>query len=335
MGEKSLPRLSAFWATGCLVLLLGNGCGDPEAGPVMEGTLVSSSALRGFLGGKGGLLTWVSQGQIKLLDFRGDNPEIKTLVEDLDSVNPLFSPDGTRLVYSQGNPNGPKFIFVKKLEASPATKLATGDLGYWNFRNGEESIAYADWSDKDQNGAGGSTYRQKLKTGTVELEGSKETLHTRAMDAGPNATLGWLGQVYGQLVAYNVSARKEYPADKFFLLDGSAATHQTCNGSMAPDDSARILVLAIPHDFMRIFSYQSSSDTFRETSRFTMPAGQLEWEFPEWSTHVEYFTTILRSTDLANHLVIVKRTEGASAPNLLEVLGGEQGATFSHLYVQP
>ena len=342
MRNLACLRRVAIWLG--LTLLPPCGCAgsssaDPSAmegedDPAIPGALVSAARLKGFLGGKSGILIWVSNGKLRTLDFRTDGPAIKTLAEDLDSVNPLLSPDGTRVVYSQGSPNGPKFIFVRKLDGSPATKIATGDIGYWYVAGGEESIVYADWVDKSQNGEGGSTYKQKLVTSSVALSGAKEVLHDRAMDAGPNGTLRWLGQVYDRMFAYDLESKREYGPEAFFLKDGAPADHQTCNGSWSPDDSARMMVLAIPHDFIRIFTYQPAAGSFRETSRFVMPAGKLEWEFPEWSTSPGFFTTILRTTDLKSHLMIAKIKDGDSAPDMLEVIGAEEAATFSHLYVQ-
>ncbi len=346
MGGTSSLRRAAWCLRGTLGLLsLGLACGsstssevsgvEADAGPPIPGARVSAAALRSFLGGKAGVLIWVSDGKLRVLDFRGDAPEIRTLSEELDAVNPLLSPDGTRLVHSQGNPNGPKFVLVRRLDGGPATRLGIADIGYWHLEAGEESIVYADWSNKDQDGAGGNTYRQRLIPSSVEFLGERELLHDRAMDAGPNRTLGWLGQVYGQMIAYHLESKKEYGPDRFFLRDGARASHQTCNGSMAPDDSARLMVLVIPHDNIRVFSHQPSTDTFRETARYVMPAGELEWEFPEWSTHPDFFTTVLRSKDLENHLMLVKHQEGESTPKMLEIVGKEENATYSHLHVEP
>ena len=59
---------------------------------------------------------------------------------------------------------------------------------------------------------------------------------------------------------------------------------------MAPDDSARLMALVIPHDWIRIYSHITASDRFEETSRFNLPEGMVEWEFPEWSTDPGYLT---------------------------------------------
>jgi hypothetical protein len=307
-----------------------------DAQPPIDGLLVSAEDLRAFVGGRSGVLVWVDAGgAVKVLDFRVQNPEVQTLSGSLDSVNPLISPDGTRVVYSQGRPNGPKNIFVSTLDGSSAGQVAAGDVGYFNFSSGEESIVYCDWSDKSENGADGKTYRLELTPGGVTPLGDPVELCSRAMDAGPDKELGWLGQVYENLWAYDLANQKDYPTEKFFLLSGAVADHQTCNGSMAPDDSARLMCLVIPHDYVRIFSYTTSSDDFRQTSEFRLPQGMTEWEFPEWSTDPGYFTAILRASDLQNRLFIVKVDEGDLVPEVLQITDKQTGATYSHLYLEP
>ncbi len=310
--------------------------GIQDAEPPIDGLVVSAKELREFFGGRSGVLVWVDAGgAIRVLDFRVDNPSVQVLAGSQDSVNPLISPDGTRVVYSQGRPNGPKNIFVSTLDGTMSEMVAMGDVGYFDFSGGKEAIVYCDWSDKKQNGSDGKTYRLELTQGGVEPVGQAVEVCQRAMDAGPNKGLGWLGQVYENLWAYDVTAQVEYPTEKFFLLDGSVADHQTCNGSMAPDDSARLMCLVIPHDFIRIFSYTQESDDFRQTSEFRLPPGMTEWEFPEWSTDPGYFTAILRASDLLNRLFVVKVEEGDLVPEVLQITGEQAGVSFSHLYLEP
>lgn len=310
---------------------------DLKVSQTIPGLGVSAGELREFLGDKGGILAWVNAGgQIQVLDFRQADPQVQTLGSTADSVNPLISPDGTRIVYSQGRPNGPKLIRVLRLSDGESNQIATGDIGYWHFSNsGDELIVYCDWSDKNDNGAGAKTYTVQLAAGDITLAGSANEILDRAMDAGPNADLVWLGQVYGNLWAHNQSSGADYPTDKFFLAGGSVADHQTCNGSMAPDTSGRLMCLVIPHDFIRIFSHDSGSDTFRQTSEFQLPQGMTEWEFPEWSTSPAFFSAVLRASDLQNRLFIGKTAEGELVPELLEISGEQKGASYSHLWLEP
>jgi hypothetical protein len=106
---------------------------------------------------------------------------------------------------------------------------------------------------------------------------------------------------------------------------------------MAPDASGRLMCLVIPHDYVRIFSYESAGDDFVETSRFLLPAGMAEWEFPEWSTRPDTFTAVLRAGDLKNRLFVVKVADGEIVPEVLELTdeGGDATASYSHLYVEP
>jgi hypothetical protein len=310
---------------------------DLKVAQTIPGLGVSAAELREFLGDKDGILAWVNAGgQIQVLDFRQADPQVQTLSNTADCVNPLISPDGTRIVYSQGRPNGPKSIHVLRLSDGESNQIATGDIGYWHFSNsGDEFIVYCDWSDKNDNGAGGKTYSIQLAAGDIAPAGSANEILDRAMDAGPDADLVWLGQVYGNLWAHNQTSGADYPTDKFFLEGGSVADHQTCNGSMAPDSSGRLMCLVIPHDFIRIFSYDMGSDTFKQTSEFRLPRGMTEWEFPEWSTSPGFFSAILRASDLQNRLFVGKTAEGDLVPELLEISGEQRGASNSHLWIEP
>ncbi len=307
-----------------------------DSDPLIEGLSVSRRQLEGFLGGRSGKLTWVnSQGQLELLDFTTDPPEQRVLVDRLKCANPIFSPDGTRVIYAQGSTSESRPIRAHHLETGEDKQVAFGDLGYFLFNDQGEFTVTADWSSKSENGADGSTRARALTPGDVVPAGGPVELHDRAMDAGPNGTGSWLGQVYGEMIAYDTARAREYDTDSFFLMDGTIADHQTCNGSMAPTDKAHLMTLVIPHDWVRIFSYDDTLDRFIETSRFELPAGYVEWEFPEWSAHPDYFTAILRTGDLANHLVVARVEAGNVAPAFLDLGLKDPGVSYSHLWLAP
>lgn len=310
---------------------------DAGFGPPIPGLGVSLDQLDFFLDGRRGILVWVNAGgQIEMLDFRSGSPQVVTLVSDPDSVNPLISPDGTRVVYSQGLPNGPKTIKVKPLQPTASAQIVgLGDIGFWHFGSGGEHVVYCDWSDKLQNGADGETFRQQLVTGGVALDGTAEAIHDRAMDGGPNASLTWLGQVYDKLWAHDLANDVDYPTAKFFQLDGTAADHQSCNGSMAPDSSAQLMTLVIPHDWVRIYAYDSVDDRFEERSRFELPPGMVEWEFPEWSTDPGFFTAVLRKSDYRNRLFLLKVQPGDVVPDRVEITDDTADVSYGHLWLAP
>jgi hypothetical protein len=93
--------------------------------------------------------------------------------------------------------------------------------------------------------------------------------------------------------------------------------------------------LVIPHDYVRIFTYNSSTDYFEESSRLELPVGMVEWEFPEWSTDVDYATAVLQSGNLKYRLHAVAITPGIGAPAVLQITPDDATVTFSHLYVAP
>jgi hypothetical protein len=312
---------------------------DSQTGSQLDSdtyTPVDTGEVSSFLGGKQAVLVWVDAGgRINLWELSKEDHEPALLSEETSCVNPILSPDGTRVVYSRGQANGPKQIFLRSLAGGDPTFVATGDLGYFAVDKGVESIVYSDWSDKAQNGLDGKTYRRALIAGTTTFSGQAQEIHSRAMDAGPNRDLSWLGQVYDNMLAFDMVNSVEYGTDKFALADGSPADHQTCNGSMAPDSGARMMVLVIPHDWLRIFTHSPATGRFEETSRFELPSGLAEWEYPEWSTHVDYFTAVLRAADRKNRLFIGKVEDGVVTPQLIEVVGRETSPSYSHLWVAP
>jgi len=305
-----------------------------EPKQAIDGLVVSEADLRAFLGGKGGVLVWVEGGQMWKLEFRNTPAVLETVSAETGCVSPLISPDGTRLVYSLGNPSGEKIINARELATSTSETIGNGDIGFWSFTGGTEAIVYCDWSTKAENGADGQTYLRALDPGTVTPAGAATVLHTRAMDAGPNGDHTWLGQVYDNLWAYDVGGDREYSMTEFFLQDGVVADHQTCNGSMAPDGTGRLMTLVIPHDWVRIFSYESAGDRFVETSRFQLPPGVPEWEFPDWSTDIGFFTAGIGSVG-ALRLTVVKVADGDLVPEVLQITGADRPVTYSHMWVEP
>ncbi len=302
----------------------------------ITGLDVSKSELEAFLGGKSGILTWVDAGkQVQVLDFRGATPTVQPLSGAASAINPLISPDGTRVVYSVGSANGPKFIHVQSLSGGASTQIATGDIGYWYVDGTGEYIIYADWSDKTQNGADGNTYKQKIVTNGTTTDGAVTTIHDRAMDGGVNADGRWLGQVYNQMFTYDLGNTTEYDTSQFFLMDGAVANHQTCNGSMAPDATSQLMLLVIPHDWVRIFSHDSTTGRFNETSRFNLPPVMTEWEFPDWSSDVRYFTAVLRSGGFNFRLYVAKVADGELVPEVLPVTTWDESVSYNNLWVAP
>jgi hypothetical protein len=308
-----------------------------DLGPPIDGLDVSVAELKAFLGGKGGKLVWVDAGtQVRVLDFTGSTAQVELLSTDIPCVNPIISPDGTRVVYSVGNATGSKVIRVRNIATGAYNDLPNaGDIGYWVQDGTNDYIVYSDWSAKEQNGADGSTWEQQLVTGGTATSGAANLVHDRAMDGGVNADMSWLGQVYNEMYAYDVGNDTEYSYNDFFLLDGSVADHQTCNGSMAPDSTGRLMLLVIPHDWVRIFSFVAGSGRFEETSRFVLPDRMNEWEFPDWSTDPGYFTAVLRGGGSNLRLYVAKVAEGEVVPEVLAITPWNTSVKYSHLWVAP
>jgi hypothetical protein len=309
-----------------------------DRAPPIDGLNVSKQELVSFLDGREGVLVWVDINagrRIKVLDFRAADPVVRVLNDHTSCVNPIVSPDGTRVVYSVGNANGTKSIYVARLSDGARQLIATGDVGYWQFDAGNEYIVYCDWSSSANNGTDGKTWRRRLTAGTITPDGTAVEIHSRAMDAGVTGDGQWLGHVYSELYVWDLVAGVEYGPGDFFLLEGDVATSQTCNGSMSPSGTAAIMELVIPHEWVRVFTYESSGDVFRESTRLQLPAGMVEWEFPEWSTDAQFATAVLQPGDLVFRLHLVRIEAGDLVPQVLQVTHDDNSVSFSHLYVAP
>ncbi len=307
-------------AVGAAVLL-----GVQAAGAVSMAA--NQSTIRNFLGGEGGILAFDDDGdngRIKWVDLNESSLTIHTLSSETNCRDVIISHDGTRVLYVQ-NEN----IYAQRLSGGSRVFIGNGVNGFWYRENGTDYIIYCDATSKygsDQ----GDTYKQRIKNG-IEPDGNRMTIYNRrAMSAGLSANGRWLGETYGSSYAYDLNNGKEYGPNDFRKGDGSKEG-QTCNGSMAPDNTDRFLMLVLPHRYFRLFEYKSGSDDWRAIKTYECPSGasDREWQRPEYSSDGNYATAVFTSDKGSKpyDLYLVNLSTEAR----LKVVNGDIGN--SHLYV--
>jgi hypothetical protein len=284
------------------------------------------STVRAFLGNQGGIALFVDKqddNRLKWVDFNARTPAITPLSDQTNCTNPRLSPDGTRVVYTSG-----ETVYACSLSDGAAAAIGnrgenrSGGVAYWHEENGLERIMYCTSTPKggyDQ----GTTYFQPIHNG-IEPDGSALPILDKSYDAGISSDGVWIGETYGGRHAYNRETGREYAT--FYRADGSAEG-QCCNGSMAPDGTHRFLMLVLPHDYIRLYSYDASRDRWAETATFVKPAESAEWQTPEYSTHGDYFSATGKKSNGAYDLYLIRISDDAR----LRLVEGDIGN--SHLYI--
>lgn len=136
----------------------------------------------------------------------------------------------------------------------------------------------------------GRTWLAMLRTGTVKQ------LFDMPCDGGISLDGTHLGEAYAR------GAIVDLVQDKIYKVDDK----QTCNGSMSPDNTYRLMYLYITHDRFGI------RDKYRkELWTFAMPEGSDFITTPRWSNHPDFCTAVVRyGTDFK--IVVIQISTGKS-----------------------
>ncbi|MEX0653067.1 MAG: hypothetical protein WD534_05510 [Phycisphaeraceae bacterium] len=212
----------------------------------------------------------------------GEQTVLAEVSEDAadDMSRAWWSPDGSRVVYAAGG----KAYLVDAGGGTPQRVLEdreqVHDPNWWRDPDtGQDWIVYATsggkfrYAEKDQE-PHGATFRTNFATGeTVRLADVPG-------DGGLSIDGAFLAEAYGDVLMVNTASQEAY-----LLNDGE----QGCNGTISPDNTCRIMHLALPHDWIHI------RDRFdRPLRRIEIPEGSEEWQTPRWSNHPDWAMAILR-----------------------------------------
>ncbi|WP_028579215.1 TolB-like translocation protein [Desulfogranum japonicum] len=225
---------------------------------------------------------------------------------------PNWSPDGSRILCSYRGQ-----AFVLKTDGSPPEKILKGTKLHSPFwwkdpKSGEICIVYKNadakhWYKKGK--SPGATYLWRPSTGRAH----------KILDFPCDGTMSADGTHIGE--AYGGCLIADIPNQKYHVLYRG---RQSCNSSMSPDNTYRIMHLYLPHTH---FGIRDKND--RELWKISNPVGTLEWQVPNWSTDPDFCTATAKVGEREYKLAIIRIHD--SQVVVLKGLGGNWKR--SHLWL--
>lgn len=266
---------------------------------------------------------------IYLVEYRADDRKrVLHQVRDVKAFAPLFSPDGTRVAFS--NTFYESDIFVMPLDTCEPVRVAFGAHPHWwiDPSRGASYIVY-----RTENGVytgfpPGKTLRQRLGPDNKPV-GDPEVICPYGFGGGISRNGRHLATGYTHLIVADLETGEYFqPLGDRQLPDGE---NQVCDVSIAPDDSPRVMQLRLTlsgegrHDFFGIVSFDGSWYL-----KIDKPKGTEEWQTPEWSTHPNFATASGTNPDQTYDLYIIRLSDLA-----ILRLTWEGGYGHAHLWVGP
>ncbi len=123
--------------------------------------------------------------------------------------------------------------------------------------------------------------------------------------------------------AYGGCLLVDIPKQKYHVLYGG---RQSCNSSMSPDNTYRIMHLYLPHTQ---FGIRDKHD--RELWKISNPPETQEWQVPNWSTDPDFCTATVKMSEREYKPAIIRIHD--SRVVVLNQLNGNWGR--SHLWLKP
>ena len=189
---------------------------------------------------------------------------------------PHWSPDGLLLVYAYG---GNAFLTDAR-GATPRRILVDQPKVYkprfWqNPTNHNLCVIFTDHNSKNtlKRGKYGNTLETDLRT----LQ--SRTLFDLPCDAGPSLDGTHLGEAYRDAASIDLTTEQIRPLHR----------GQSCNASMSPDNTYRLMFLYLPHTHFGIKTKYG-----QELWRIRNPQDSAEWQGPRWSTHPEFCCAVAK-----------------------------------------
>lgn len=238
------------------------------------------------------------------------------------SFNPLFSPDGTKVLYNHTFESSD--IFVLEIGKGEPTKIGFGANPRWynNKESGKTRVVY-----RENNGMI-DTVPQHGKTFTLDLNSNNEPSGDPVMisNYGFGGGISCDGRYLG--TAFLLSSILDRQTGMISAPWGTVVhqpnrTNQCCCPSMAPDDSGRLMVLRWPHERFSITDFTGNTRI-----HFMVPEEYIEWQTPEWSTHPDFCTAAAMNKELLYNIFIVRIKD----KKYLQITS-DDGYVHGHLWV--
>lgn len=188
---------------------------------------------------------------------------------------PWWSPDGSRILFSHG---GKCFLMDSDGRKRTQILLSVGKVyepSWWvDPHTKKEYVVYKDANFKNTLGRG------KGNTWIVPLSGGMpRRLIDIPCDGGLSLDGTHLGETYREAGIIDLVNNKVYKPHK----------GQTCNGTMSPDNTYRMMYLYLPHSTFGVRDKHGN-----ELLKFTNPKGSKEWQTPRFSTHPDFGMAVAR-----------------------------------------
>jgi hypothetical protein len=216
------------------------------------------------------------------------------------SFGPLFSPDGTRILFNQTFKSTD--IFVLELGKEETVKIAEGANPHWyidNNSNKKYAVYRSENAMFDCVPQAGKTYIIQLND-NYEPIGEPEMISNYGFGGGISTDGRYLCTAF-QLSCILDRKTGVLSAPWGTVVHMPSRDNQCCCPSIAPDDSGRFMVLRWPHERFSISDFSGG-----ERNHFYIPENYEEWQTPEWSTHPNFCTAAAMNKDLIYDLFVIR-----------------------------
>jgi uncharacterized protein (TIGR02171 family) len=274
---------------------------------------ISANDLRSFIGTSETKLAFVNvtgnDRTLCYIDFSGMFPYVWEYLDDRNVHLPTISPDGRYVAYCSGDvgQSGPSKITIRSLDSlgSPRVALAP-DTAYvprwWLDQFGNTYIVWTNSACDDGGPSWPSTktYEQFVSEGTP-VGTPQELTSDGSYHGGISLDARYAVTGYRLLIMKNLSANS---TEQLFLSphngkDGNGST-QVCNVSISPDTGSSVRCLFLDFGYSTGIStvtgcsYGQHEYVFVSTMSDSIvnyihcPAGEQEWDNPNWSNKSEF-----------------------------------------------
>ncbi|MBU0973967.1 MAG: hypothetical protein KKC20_25240 [Proteobacteria bacterium] len=261
------------------------------------------------------ILEYVEKSKYPIVVEYAEEPQYK-------SFNPLFSPDGTRVLFNQTF--GTTDIFVLPIGDEKPIKVGVGANPHWfvDQNTNKTHIVYRDTN------AMFDAVPQPGKTFMVELDKNNQPSGNPVLisNFGYGGGISTDGRYL--CTAFKLSCILDRQTGILSAPWGTVvhypdSTNQCCCPSISPDDSGQLMVLRWPHERFSITDFTGNTRI-----HFQLPEGFEEWQTPEWSTHPNFCTASAMNKELLYNLFMIN----INHKKYLQITS-DSGYVHGHLWV--